>query len=227
MQSPYKAALVRGKQRSLFSCEQFANVTFLSQLCPVSHESTISDSERTGAKPLIIRILLMGTAAILLAAQVVEAKEKPEPIGSEMMGKLSACRKLTDRDARLDCFDRETATIDEAIARKDIVVVDREAVRETRKSLFGFELPKLPFFGGSNKDEPEQTEITAKIATASGIANGRWQIILDNGAIWQTIESSPILDPRPGDSVRIHRAAMGSYFINVSGQRGVRARRAG
>ena len=143
------------------------------------------------------------------------------------MGKLSACRKLTDRDARLDCFDRETATIDEAIARKDIVVVDREAVRETRKSLFGFELPKLPFFGGDDKDEPAQTEITAKIASANTIGNGRWQITLDTGAIWQTTESSVLLDPHPGDSVRIRRAAMGGYFMNVSGERAVRARRAG
>jgi len=176
---------------------------------------------------LIKGVFLICAGAALLFGTVVQAKDKPQPAGSELMGKLSACRKLTDRDQRLDCFDRETATIDEAIANKDIVVVDREAVRETRKSLFGFELPKLPFFGGDDKGEPEQTEITAKIASANMIANGRWQITLDNGAVWQTIESSVLLDPKPGDSVRIHRATMGSYFINVSGQRGVRGRRAG
>jgi hypothetical protein len=168
-------------------------------------------------------------AAVLLLGTSLQAKEKPVPAGSELMSKLSACRKIADRDQRVDCYDRETASIDEAIANKDIVVVDREAVRETRKSLFGFELPKLPFFGGGDKDEeePEQQEITAKIAAVAGAGNGRWQITLDNGAIWQTTESSPILDPRVGDTVRIHRAAMGSYFMNVSGQRGVRARRSG
>lgn len=178
---------------------------------------------------MIKRVFMTALAVALLLGTTVQAKEKPPVPGSELMGKLSACRKIADRDQRLDCFDRETASIDEAIARKDIVVVDREAVRETRKSLFGFELPKLPFLNGGDKDEaePEQKEITAKIATASAIGNGRWQITLDNGAIWQTTESSPILDPRAGDTVRIHRAAMGSYFINVSGQRGVRARRAG
>jgi hypothetical protein len=169
----------------------------------------------------------MALAMLLLSGTAVRADEKPKAAGNEMMGKLSACRKLADRDQRLDCFDRETASIDEAIARKDIVVVDREAVRETRRSLFGFELPKLPFLGGGEKEETAQTEINAKIASANAIGNGRWQITLDNGAIWQTTESSPILDPRPGDTVRIRRAAMSSYFMNVSGQRAVRARRSG
>lgn len=137
------------------------------------------------------------------------------------------CRALTDDAARLRCYDEAVATLSAATASGAIVVVDREAVRNTRRSLFGFSLPKLPFFrGDTSQEEEEAREVEAVIKSASNLGYDKWQIVLEDGATWQTTEpSAQMATPRAGRSVKIRRAAMGSYMVSVDGGRSVRAMR--
>lgn len=145
---------------------------------------------------------------------------------------LGDCRALTDNAARLACYDKAAAGIADATAKREIVVLDREEVRATRKGLFGFTLPKLNFFG-SDKDAKDDTgreeiaEIDVVVKSARPFGYQLWRMTMEDGAVWVTNEASTLITPRAGSKVHIKRAALGSYFIKVDGSRAVKGRREG
>lgn len=164
--------------------------------------------------------------AALLAAGPVEAKTRPPQ--SPLVEALAKCRAQTDDIARLRCYDQAAGALTEAAAQGDVVVVDQQDLKQARKSLFGFSLPKLPFFGGDESASDQEAEIAASIASAEGLGYGKWRITLDNGAVWETTEvSSSVRDPRAGNPVLIKRGALGSYLMRIDGRRGLRAKRVG
>lgn len=166
-------------------------------------------------------------AACLMAAGV-EAKQKQKPVQSPLVQSLAGCRAQTDDAARLRCYDNAAAALTDAAASGDVVVVDQQDLRQARRTLFGFSLPKLPFFGGDRSAADEQDELTAKISSARGLGYGKYQIRLEDGAVWETTQAfSTIRDPKAGDTVLIKRGLLGSYMIRIAGQRGLKAKRVG
>jgi hypothetical protein len=129
-----------------------------------------------------------------------------------------------DNAARLACFDKETQTVAGAFSTGDVVALDREKVRSTRRSLFGFHVPTLGnVFGG---DDNEIKQVDGVVAAVDGNADGGYIIRLEDGARWSQTDGKPIaLEPRRGDKVVVRRGAMGSYFLSVGGQPGVRVER--
>src|SRR5690606_8398267 len=123
----------------------------------------------------------------------------------------------------------ESAALDAADAKNEIAVLDREAVRETRRSLFGFSLPRLPFLGGGRDEGEEKDEglqsIEATIKSARSLGYGKWQIELDSGAQWATTETVAGRAPSAGKAIEIKRGAIGSYFGKIEGGRAVRMTR--
>lgn len=169
------------------------------------------------------RILFLGGVALAAAAAASGAPKRTLP---PVVQELAACRTLADDAARLKCYDAAAAALARAAESGDVVLVDREDVRKTRRSLFGFNVPKLPFFSGDESASEQRDEITAKIAGAHSIGNGKWSIRLDDGAVWETTESkAAVRAPRPGNEVTIKRGSLGGYFLRISGQRTLRARR--
>jgi hypothetical protein len=165
-------------------------------------------------------------AALLLGSAAVAAK--PKPSESPLLRGLADCRRLTDDAQRLRCYDSAAAALTDAAGSGKVVVVEREDVRRVRRSLFGFSLPKVPFFSGDDSEDVAQEEITAKIAAAGPLGYDKYQIRLEDGALWQTTEGSSAIDaPRAGDTVVIKRGPLGSYMMKIAGQRGVRAKRVG
>jgi hypothetical protein len=141
---------------------------------------------------------------------------------------LAACRAIADPKDRLACFDQASAKLVDAVERRELVVMDRQDIRKTRRSLFGFSLPRVPLFGGDGDDEEEAKEITATVDGSTPMPNGRWQIRLDTGALWQTTETSPYVSrPKKGDKIVITRGALGNYFLKIAGQRAIRGIRVG
>lgn len=169
------------------------------------------------------RILFAGCLALAVAATAGAApKRTPSPILRE----LGACRTQADDAARLRCYDAAAAALTQAADKGDIVIVDREDVRKTRRSLFGFNVPKLPFFSGDDSASSQQDEITAKIAGAHSLGNGKWSIRLEDGAVWETTEGkAAVRAPRAGNEVTIKRGSLGGYFLRIGQQRTLRARR--
>lgn len=167
-------------------------------------------------------------AAAALIAGGAEAQPKQNPVRSPLMQSLASCRALTDDAARLRCYDAAATALTDAATAGNVVVVDQQDLKQARKTLFGFSLPKLPFFGGDRSANDEQDELTAKIASAGPVGYGKWRIKLEDGALWETTEASGAIgNPRPGNEVKIKRGPLGSYMMRIAGQRGLRAKRVG
>lgn len=141
---------------------------------------------------------------------------------SQALSDVVQCRKLTDPAARLACFDKTVETLDSAEARQDVVVVDRQQMRQARRTLFGIGLPTLPIFGNA----PDIDFIDTTVAEARVDGAGRWTLRMADGARWAQTDDNVIgRSPKPGDKVHIKRGALGSYQMNVGGQPAVKAQR--
>lgn len=137
--------------------------------------------------------------------------------------RLLACRATSDAAQRLACFDREVAGLADGVAKRELVVMDRAAVRSTKRTLFGLSLPRI---GILDDDKEEITSLEGVIERVSFNGDGGYYFFLQGGARWTQIDGRPIaLEPRPGDKVTIKRAALGSYMLSVGRQPGIRVRR--
>ena len=79
---------------------------------------------------------------------------------------IVACRALADAAARLQCYDAASKSLEEATESRQVVLLDQGEVRKTKRSLFGFSLPKIPFFGESDEEQDEEYKIFKHLATA-------------------------------------------------------------
>lgn len=167
-------------------------------------------------------------AALLLAAPCAVLAKDPPP-ASPLIGALETCRAEVDDARRLACFDRASAALVTATKSGEVSVVDRAQLRQARRSLFGFAMPKLPFFAGDKSADDASETLDSSIKSARGLGYGKFQLtIVDGNAVWETTESfATMREPRAGDKVQIKRGPLGSYLLKVAGQRGVKAKRVG
>jgi hypothetical protein len=170
-----------------------------------------------------MRVITMWILAALTGQASAQADAPPPSIQA-----LAACRTLTDPAARLACYDRAAGELEQAVAAKSVVVLDKAEVAQTRRSLFGLRLPKLKIFGGGEDgdDGGELKELTAKVTEVRPLGYGKWRLMLDDGAPWETTEPLGTFarDPVVGDTVNIRRG-MAGYFLKIGRQNAVRARR--
>jgi hypothetical protein len=168
-------------------------------------------------------VALIGLAA--LAPASAPAKPKAQDARSNaLIQALSACRGVADEKARLACYDQASARLASAVEKKELVVLDQQEIRETRRSLFGFSVPNIPLFRGEGGGD--NGELETVIAGAASLGGGKWRIRLEDGAIWDTNETRlGLSDPRPGQKIVIKRGTLGNYFLRINGQSGIRGRR--
>ena len=171
----------------------------------------------------MIRFACLFLGLSMLAGPAV-AQESPAAIRG-----LAACRAIADNGERLACFDREAAALVTSVEKKETLLLDKQEVRKTKRSLFGFTLPRLPFFNNGKEDEKEEAEfqqLEAPIKTVQSTGYGRFRFTIDDGAVWQTTEGINAF-PKPGQKVIIKKGLMGSYFIRFEGNRAVKGMRVG
>lgn len=160
---------------------------------------------------LIAASALAGTSA---TAAPKAAKIQPPPGFSQLV----ACRSIADSAQRLACYDREVGAVASANARGDLVVMDREQISKTRRSLFGLSLPDLGVFGGGNLPGGADVLETTIRQTRQG-PDGKYWFDLAEGGQWVQLDTRDfIIDPAPGQPVRIKRGALGSFMMNVNKQ---------
>ncbi len=173
---------------------------------------------------------LVLTIGILPQAVAANAPAPPAARAPELQAVVD-CRAITDRDARLTCYDAAADKLDRAEASGQVVVVDKEQVRKVRKDVFGLQLPSLDIFSavgrkGAAGAVEDVSRLQAVVKTAWRIEQGRWALELDTGAVWrQTDDFQLALDPHPGSKVDIRKGALGSYFMKVDGQPAFKAHR--
>lgn len=175
------------------------------------------------------RAIAMLAAPALLLSPAAFAQDKKD---ADPFDPLRACRAISVDAERLACFDRVAASLVTAADEGDLSVVNREEVRKTRRTLFGFALPDLGIFGRSDKarekDAADEVEVlNTTVASARTTADGL-EVTTAEGAIW-LIGSPPrrLMTPRAGQSIELRRGSLTSYFMRINGQGGVKARRIG
>jgi hypothetical protein len=146
--------------------------------------------------------------------------------GNASLDAVTACRSIADNAARLQCFDRAAAALDDAKRNDGLVVLNRTEVREKKRTLFGLKLPDINLFGGG-KDEEQRTQISEIDSVVKGLqpsGRDRWTVRFEDGSIWRTTEPAKF-PPKLGDKVKVKRAALGSFRASFNGDYAVRIER--
>ena len=171
--------------------------------------------------------MLFGGLAIAGLVMAVPASSKTQPLAAAAPPKIFQdvvqCRAITDAAERLACFDRSVGALAAAQQSKDLYVADKEAMREARRGLFGFSLPKLRIFGDEDMEKEVdslESTITAAVPSAQG-----YIFTLADGARWKQTDGAYMDKPKAGAKIRIKRAVMGSFFGTIEGNPGVRVER--
>lgn len=176
-------------------------------------------------------ILAVGLAAGvgLIVAGEASAKDRNPPRKSPLVSAIAACRQIADPAQRLACFDKASGELVAATDKGDVSVVDRSELRQTRRSLFGFNMPNLPFFSGDKSADEVAAKLVSKVTYVKDLGHNRYAVRLaDGNALWETLESYGAFHmPKVGESVEINRGPLGSYILRFGRQRGVKGRRIG
>lgn len=146
-----------------------------------------------------------------------------------LVSAIKACA-TTPVDQRLSCYERSTADLTGAIDRREIRIIDREALQSAKRSLFGFSLPHLNLFGNSQDDPRAATdtdvrEITSTVTAVRQVSYGLWGMTLAEGGEWQSLTDSPAFDPRKGDTITIKAGMLGRYTARIGNGRAVDVKR--
>jgi hypothetical protein len=143
---------------------------------------------------------------------------------------LSSCPPITDDKQRLACFDREFALQEQRKTRvpdaaKTSQATPAAGAQLTPEQRMGLAPAKILELQGSSGTR-DLKELTAKIQSVSSRADGRHSFTLENGQVWDQTQPDPQFTARPGETVRISKGMLGSYFMSVNRHMNTRVLRA-
>lgn len=170
--------------------------------------------------------LYIGLALTGLAA-ASPSLAKTQPLASapppKIFNDVVQCRAIADAAQRLACFDQSVGALATAQQNRDLYVADKDAMREARRGLFGFSVPKLRIFG----DDDMEKDVDQIETTVAGVSAGQRGFIftLKDGARWAQTDGAYMDRPKAGSTIKIKRGALGSYFGSVNGKVGFRIER--
>lgn len=137
---------------------------------------------------------------------------------------VTRCRMIADPAERVACYDRSVEALQAAERRKEVAIVDRAQISESKRALFGLSLPRLPVFGRA-EDGTQISQINSTVASAA-MDRGNWLLRLVDGSKWRQIDDNELgRRPRAGDKVIVKRAALGSFRMSIAGTPGIKVRR--
>lgn len=173
-----------------------------------------------------MRAFSIGLIAVFAVSTPALAKDKDEKVAPPPVYQAVVdCRTIADAAQRLACFDRTVEVMASATSDKELVILDRATMRETRKGLFGFNLPKLKLFGGGDEDPRDEVkQIDSTIAGIRSAKDGLPVFTIEDGARWKQTEGRNVF-PKIGQKITIKAAALGSYMASINGRAGVRVMR--
>jgi hypothetical protein len=147
------------------------------------------------------------------------------PPAARYLENLKQCQTIQPDAERLACYDQAVGRVVAASDEGEVRLIDREDVQKTRRRLFGFTLPDLNLFGGDDEGDMEMLESTVKRVVS--IRRDTIVFEIEEGSIWQIDDAPPRVLRKldSGTPVVFKKAALGSYFIRVDGQTGVKGKR--
>ncbi len=171
-----------------------------------------------------MRLSVLSVAIAVVAAPMTARAEDPPKMPAQFTA-LQTCRTKADAAERLACYDKAVDVLSAATASRDLVVIDKAEVKQARKGLFGFTLPRIPFLSGKQgdpDDDADARELQTTVVSAKRWNRIYWRFSVEGGAMWETTEETRgFTDPKPGAAVIIERGTLGAYYAKVG--RGGRA----
>ncbi len=175
--------------------------------------------------------------AVVLFAAPSFAQEAP-------LTKVYACADIADGAARLACFDGAVASLKQAQASGGVAVVSRAQIEKAEKEAFGLPTPSLSELARSTAAAASPVANSTAAATAPAPApqaldniiltitslkklpNGTYRFTMDNGQVWQQIDTYDLgtLTKTPM-TAEIRKASVGSFMLKAGGRTAVRVRR--
>ncbi|WP_260597644.1 hypothetical protein [Sphingomonas endolithica] len=155
-------------------------------------------------------------ATLIGASQAVAGGKQDDGTAAKIVDEITSCLTIANNIERLACFDRTARVLAAARDKRDIVVLDREQVRKTNRSVFGFVMPQLKLFGSEGEsDEIKQLDSTVK--DFNDLGYGRYRLSLADGSIWETTAVMRFM-PRKGDPITIKAGILGAYHATTRGR---------
>lgn len=169
--------------------------------------------------------LLIITALSALSVGSAFAQEAP-------LAKVYACAGISGAQERLACFDAAVAGLKQAETKGAVAVVSPETQAAAAKQAFGFadggaaaQAAKAAA-KGAPAPAPEPDVVAVKITEAVKGRDNRHRFTLDNGQVWEQVETDKVqgLKPLPA-SAEIRKASLGSFMMKINDGRAIRVRR--
>ena len=174
----------------------------------------------------MLKGVVIGTLSAALTISAVEARPIPNTGTPQSVQQLIACRTITDSAQRLACYDRQSDALSTALAKKEVVVIDKARATAAKKSLFGFSIPNFGGIFGCNEDEVK--EISSTATRVQQDPYGAYVVTLADGSTWYQQDDAPLgLGPEKGDKIVVRRGSFGAFYLSVNGQPGIRVKRIG
>lgn len=167
---------------------------------------------------------VLSASALMVATS---ALADPKDGRSSLVAAAAQCTTIAQAAERLACYDKAVNALLSAEQKREVVVIDRAQVRQTRKALFGLNLPNFGLFGdATDRNSPDAVTQIETTLTKAEMNGGAWLFILADGARWRQTDDN-ILGGRPrvGDKVVIRRGALGSFKLSLAGQPAIKVRR--
>ena len=166
-------------------------------------------------------MIRFAAGCVLLLPAVAVAQDAQRPAAYQA---LIDCRAIGSADLRLACFDRTAAALAQAETARDVIVVDRTEVERRERERFGSQRRS-----DSVLKDPSGQEVERLETSVSGISyapTGQLVLRFAEGGVWQQTDNDRLRrDPKIGSSATIKSAALGTYLVNIDGQRAIRMRR--
>jgi len=166
-------------------------------------------------------------AALILATSVAAQEPGPEAV-PDFLEQLKECQTKTDDTQRLACFDQVVGGMVVANEAGEVQIIDQEDVRRTKRELFGLSVPDIEILktDDEEKDKKAKEELETVISSARYVSRKKIRFTTQEGAVWE-INNAPsrLATVKEGDKVVFKKASMGTFFIRINGQVGVRGKR--
>ena len=149
------------------------------------------------------------------------------------LDKVYACTGITKAEDRLACFDGAVAGFKQAQAAGDVKVVTREQIAQGEKQAFGLrETAAVEAAQASAGTLPAQAapapiaNVQVKIAGAAKRADGKYRFTLEDGQVWEQIDSDSVGSMKKLPlSAEIKTAFLGSFLMKIENGKTIRVRR--
>ena len=177
--------------------------------------------------PNTLKQLAVGGALLFAAPAALAQESTTDAATGEYVAGLRACQAIADDAQRLACFDKAVGDIVAANDSGEVRIIDREDIRNTRRQLFGLSVPEVGVLERDETDAKEDSELLETTITSVRYLSAKQiRFTTSEGATWEINRPPRFLRTiKEGQNVVFKKAALGTFFIRVDGQMGVKGKR--